>query len=264
VCRTTSDDQDANKTTNNKDKTPKKIKLAAAPSPKDVPPARHTVTGGIPVAVTSARNTASDIPVVVTHTVPMAPTSATLATPVDRPTRKSDLIVDSLSTDNDRLGSARDTVPSAMLTSRTVEEQDIEQYAEQIESMSNDELIELIHRTSFVDSLGTSHTSLLPKLVECSLSGASFYRNLMKIIGIVLQSNSDPLDLIVFAHSIRVPDLSLKYLKSIVEHATIRQEVEFRPIESVRSPAAVSFAYFSLGSHIYSTIRCTSFISGLN
>ena len=112
-----------------------------------------------------------------------------------------------------------------MSTARTPEEQEIEQYAEQIEAMTNEQLAGLIHQAPFYHLLESVQNTILSKLLECSLTGASFYRNMMKIFRFILQSELDPHFIIAFTNSIHIPDLSLAHLKSILDHPMIRKEV---------------------------------------
>jgi len=83
----------------------------------------------------------------------------------------------------------------------------------------------LLHQASFYKLFETIQTTILPKLLECTLNGASFYRNMMKIIRFILQSELDPHLIISFTNSIHIPDVSLKHLKAILDHPTIRKEV---------------------------------------
>ncbi len=91
--------------------------------------------------------------------------------------------------------------------------------------MSNEQLIDLLHQTSFYNLFDLIQKTILSKLLECTLNGASFYRNMMKIIRFVLQSEIDPHLIITFTHTIHIPDISLKHLKAILDHPTIRKEV---------------------------------------
>jgi hypothetical protein len=143
--------------------------------------------------------------------------------PVEPTINQSALVSDSLATQDDKFVSARENLP----TSRTTEEQEIEQYAEQIESMSNEQIISLLHQTSFYQLFETIQPTIISKLLECTLNGASFYRNMMKTIRFILQSDTDPQLIIAFTNSIHIPDISLKHLKAILDHPTIRKEVEF-------------------------------------
>lgn len=122
--------------------------------------------------------------------------------------------------------SARENLNASTLTTRTIEEQEIEQYAEQIESMSNEHLMNLLHQESFYKLFHTIQSNILSKLLECSLNGASFYRNMMKIIRFILQSDIDPHLIISFTNSINIPNLPLKHLKASLEHSSIRKEVK--------------------------------------
>jgi len=131
-------------------------------------------------------------------------------------------VTDSLTTQDDKFISAREN----LTPSRTIEEQEVEQYAEQIESLSTEQLMNLIHQASFYKLFEIIQTTILPKLLECTLNGASFYRNMMKIIRFILQSELDPHLIISFTNSIHIPDVSLKHLKAILDHSTIRKEVK--------------------------------------
>ncbi len=133
----------------------------------------------------------------------------------------SALAADSLATQDDKFTSAREN----LTPSRTAEEQEIEQYAEQIESISSEQLMSLLHQTSFSKLFETIQPTILSKLLECTLNGASFYRNTMKIIRFILQTEIDPNLIISFTNSIHIPDVSLKHLKAILDHPTIRKEV---------------------------------------
>jgi hypothetical protein len=177
--------KDAPKSPGNKDKTPKKTKIP------------------------------------VPQTIEVQPLAPPPPPPVESMTTQSALITDSLTTQDDKFVSARDNLP----TSRTMEEQEIEQYAEQIESMSNEQLISLLHQTSFHQLFETIQRTILTKLLECTLNGASFYRNMMKIIRFILQSDIDPHSIILFTNSIHIPNATLTHLKAILEHPTIRKEV---------------------------------------
>jgi hypothetical protein len=183
--------QDAPKSPGNKDKTPKKNKI---PIPQTI----EMQPSPPPVAP-----------------IPPPP-------PVEPTINQSALAADSLATQDDKFVSARETLP----TSRTTEEQEIEQYAEQIESMSNEQIMNLLHQTSFYQLLETIQPTIISKLLECSLNGASFYRNMMKTIRFILQSDIDPHLIISFTNSIHIPDISLKHLKAILDHPTIRKEVK--------------------------------------
>jgi len=92
--------------------------------------------------------------------------------------------------------------------------------------MSNEQLMTLLHQASFYNLFETIPTTILSKLLECTLNGASFYRNIMKIIRFILQSDIDPHLIITFTNSIHIPDVSLKHLKAILDHPTIRKEVK--------------------------------------
>lgn len=121
---------------------------------------------------------------------------------------------------------ARENLNASTLTNRTAEEQEIEQYAEQIESISSEQLMNLIHQESFYKLFQTIQPITLSKLLECTLNGASFYRNMMKVIRFILQSDIGPHFIISFTNSIHAADLALKHLKAILDHSTIRKEVE--------------------------------------
>ena len=190
--------KDAQKSPGNKDKTPKKTKVAAPPpvevqQPPPPPPSSAPPPVSIPIPVT-----------------------------VEPVVSKSAIPVDSLSVQEEKFSSARETP----LTARTAEEQDVEQYAEQIEIMSPEDLFGLLHQKSFIELLEIVSTRILPKLLECTLNGASFYRNLMKIFRFILQSDLDPHLIISFCQTMQIPSTQLKHLRSILEHATIRKEVQ--------------------------------------
>lgn len=123
---------------------------------------------------------------------------------------------------DDKFISARDN----LTPSQTIEEQEIEQYVEQIESYTLEQLMNLLHQTSFYNLLEKIQPTILTKLLECTLNGASFYRNTMKIIRFILQTEIDPHLIISFTNSIHIPDISLKHLKAILDHPTIRKEVK--------------------------------------
>lgn len=139
---------------------------------------------------------------------------------------RSTIVADSLATQNENYVSARQNLNSSMSTTRTVEEQEIEHYAEQIESFSNEDLVALMHQSPFYHLLENVHRTALGKLLECSLTAASFYRNLMKIIRVILQSEIDPSLIISFTNSIQIPNLPIEYLKAILTHPSIRKEVK--------------------------------------
>ena len=147
--------------------------------------------------------------------------------PVEEPTiNQSALATDSLATTHEeKYATARENLNSSMSTARTPEEQEIEQYAEQIETMTNEQLAGLIHQAPFYHLLESVQNTILSKLLECSMTGASFYRNMMKIFRFILQSELDPHFIIAFTNSIHIPDLSLAHLKSILDHPMIRKEV---------------------------------------
>ncbi len=147
--------------------------------------------------------------------------------PVQPTINQSALVADSLASQDDKYVSARDNLPTSVLTSRTIEEQEIEQYAEQIESMSNEQLMNLLQQTTFHKLFETIQPTILSKLLECTLNGASFYRNIMKIVRFIVQSDCDAHFIIAFTNSIHIPDLSLKHLKAILDHPTISKEVKF-------------------------------------
>ena len=186
--------KDAPRSPNNKDKTPKKTKIPipqtteVQPTPPPPPP---------PAAV---------IP------------PPTIVEPI---IHQSALANDSLATQDDKFVSARDT----LLTSRTAEEQEIEQYAEQIESMSTEQIMGLLQQASIYQLFENIQTTILPKLLECTLHGASFYRNMMKTVRFILQSDIDPHLIISFTNAIHIPDISLKHLRAILDHPTMRKEV---------------------------------------
>ncbi|CAF4183182.1 unnamed protein product, partial [Adineta steineri] len=190
--------KDAPKSPGNKDKTPKKTKIPTPQKPevKQPPPP------------------------------PLHPPPPPPPPPVEPIINHSALIVDSLTSQDDKFVSARDN----LTTSRTTEEQEIEQYAEQIESMSNEQLIHLIQQPAFGQLFQTIQITVLSKLLECTLNGASFYRNMMKIIRFILQADIDPNYIILFTNTIHVPDLLLKHLKAIFDHSTIRKEPWFAHI----------------------------------
>lgn len=191
--------KDVPRSPNNKDKTPKKTKIPVPQTTEVQPPPPP------PPAPTSAPAPAA---------VPPPPA-------VEPIIHQSALTHDSLSTPDDKFVSARDTIP----TSRTTEEQEIEQYAEQIESMSNEQIMGLLQQASIYQLFESIQTSILPKLLECTLNGASFYRNMMKTIRFILQSDIDPHLIISFTNAIHIPDISLKHLKAILDHPTMRKEV---------------------------------------
>ncbi|CAF4736985.1 unnamed protein product, partial [Rotaria socialis] len=140
---------------------------------------------------------------------------------------QSTLVADSLARQEEKFVSARENLHSSRLTSRTIQEQEIEQYAEQIESMSNEQLMNLLYQESFYKLFETIQTTILSNLLECTLNGASFYRNMMKVIRFILQSDIDPHLIISFTNSNNTPNLSLKHLKAILDHPTIRKEPWF-------------------------------------
>ena len=194
--------QDAPKSPGNKDKTPKKTKIPTAQG-KEIP--------AVPVTKVLAAAPPPPPPPVVEPTI-----------------NQSTLMVDSLATmttHEEKYVSARENLNSSMSTARTVEEQEIEQYAEQIEALTSEQLIGLIHQASFFHLVESVQNTILSKLLECSLTGASFYRNLMKIFRFILQSELDPHFIIAFTNSIHIPDLPLAHLKSILDHPNIRKEV---------------------------------------
>lgn len=135
------------------------------------------------------------------------------------------IVADSLATQDDRFVSARENLESAALTARTAQEQELEQYAEQIESFSIEQLITLIHNEAFFNLLETSHTTVLTKLLECTLNGASHYRNLMKIFRIILQSEIDPHLIIGLTNSLHIPDIQVEHLRLVLEHPNMKKEV---------------------------------------
>jgi hypothetical protein len=92
--------------------------------------------------------------------------------------------------------------------------------------MSNEQLMTLLHQASFYNLFETIPTTILSKLLECTINAASFYPNIMKIIRFILQSDIDPHLIITFTNSIHIPDVSLKHLKAILDHPTIRKEVK--------------------------------------
>ncbi|CAF0968765.1 unnamed protein product, partial [Didymodactylos carnosus] len=106
-------------------------------------------------------------------------------------------------------------------------ERELEQYAEKIEFMNSDQIVELLHNNQFYTLLESTHTLALPKMFECSLRGASLYRNLMKIIRYVLQSDTESVLIITFSHSIHLPEFVVKHLKQIMEQTNIRKEPWF-------------------------------------
>ncbi|CAF4126396.1 unnamed protein product, partial [Adineta steineri] len=189
--------KDAPKSPGNKDKTPKKTKIPTPQKPEVKQPPPPPL-----------------------HPPPPPPP------PVEPIINHSALIVDSLTSQDDKFVSARDN----LTTSRTTEEQEIEQYAEQIESMSNEQLIHLIQQPAFAQLFQTIQITVLSKLLECTLNGASFYRNMMKIIRFILQADIDSNYIILFTNTIHVPDLLLKHLKAIFDHSTIRKEPWFAHI----------------------------------
>ncbi|CAM4943871.1 unnamed protein product [Rotaria socialis] len=140
---------------------------------------------------------------------------------------QSTIVADSLARQEEKFVSARENLHSSRLTSRTIQEQEIEQYAEQIESMSNEQLMNLLHQESFYKLFETIQTTILSNLLECTLNGASFYRNMMKVIRFILQSDIDPHLIISFTNSNNTQNLSLKHLKAILDHPTIRKEPWF-------------------------------------
>ncbi|CAF0994658.1 unnamed protein product [Rotaria sordida] len=158
------------------------------------------------------------------------PPSSTLPPPVEPKTNQSTLVADSLTIQEDKFVSTRENLNTSILTNRTIDEQQIEQHAEQIESMSNEQLMNLLRQESFYKLFETIQTTILSKLLECTLNGASFYRNMMKILRFILQSDMDPHLIISFTNKIHVPDLSLKHLKAILDHPTIRKEPWFAHI----------------------------------
>jgi hypothetical protein len=91
--------------------------------------------------------------------------------------------------------------------------------------MSNEQLTALLQHPPFIQLFQTVQTSTLGKLLECTLNGASFYRNTMKIIRFTLQADIDPQLTILFTNTMHIPDLSMKHLKAILEHPTIGKEV---------------------------------------
>ncbi len=154
--------------------------------------------------------------------VPVAVVAPAPPPPLAEPTiNQSALVADSLATQDDKFVSARET-PT---TSRTSEEVEIEQYAEQIESMSPEQIMGLLHQSSFYQLFERIQSTIISKLLECTLNGASFYRNMMKTIRFILQSEIDPHLIISFTNSIHIPDISLKHLKATLDHPTIRKEV---------------------------------------
>ncbi|CAF4406008.1 unnamed protein product, partial [Rotaria sp. Silwood2] len=165
-----------------------------------------------------------------TQNTEIEPLSSPPPLSVEPKINQSALVADSLTMQEDKFVSVRENLNTSTLTSRTVDEQQIEQHAEQIESMSNEELINLLHQESFYKLVETIQTTILSKLLECTLNGASFYRNMMKVIRIILQSDMDPHLIISFTNTIHIPDLSLKHLKAILDHSTIRKEPWFAHI----------------------------------
>lgn len=161
---------------------------------------------------------------------------------------QSALIADSLASHDDRFISARDN----LATPRSIEEQEVEQYAEQIESMSNEQITGLLQHPPFVQLCQSVQNTILGKLLECTLQGASFYRNTMKIIRFALQAEIDPHLAILFTNTIHIPDVPMKYLKAILDHPNIRKEVR----GTLPSPYAFQPSLaFSLGSRMSCTTR---------
>lgn len=184
--------KDAPRSPNNKDKTPKKTKIPVPQTTEVQPPP------------------------------PPPPAVIPAPTIVEPIIHQSALANDSLATQDDKFVSARDTLP----TSRTAEEQEIEQYAEQIESMSTEQIMGLLQQASIYQLFENIQTTILPKLLECTLHGASFYRNMMKTVRFILQSDIDPHLIISFTNATHIPDISLKHLKAILDHPTMRKEVQ--------------------------------------
>ena len=160
---------------------------------------------------------------------------------------QSALPVDSLAAQDDKVVTDRETPNSPMLSARTMAEQELEQYAEQIDSMSPEQLMALLHESSFFNLLDNFHVTSLGKLLDCSLQGASIYRNLMKILRTLLQSEIDPHLIIGFSTSIHIPDVTFQHLKGVLEHPTMRKEVFFYEDDLGKSSKAASFLLFSHG-----------------
>ncbi|CAF3754069.1 unnamed protein product [Rotaria sp. Silwood1] len=151
--------------------------------------------------------------------------------PIESKINQSTHIPDSLIIQEDKfVSSVRENVNTSILTNRTIDEQQIEQYAEQIEIITNEQLLNLLHQESFYKLFEIIQPIILSKLLECTLNGASFYRNMMKIIRFILQSDMDPHLIISFTNTIHIPDLPLKHLKAILDHSTIRKEPWFAHI----------------------------------
>ncbi|CAF3652244.1 unnamed protein product [Rotaria sp. Silwood1] len=151
--------------------------------------------------------------------------------PIESKINQSTHIPDSLIIQEDKfVSSVRENVNTSILTNRTIDEQQIEQYAEQIEIITNEQLLNLLHQESFYKLFEIIQPIILSKLLECTLNGASFYRNMMKIIRFILQSDMDPHLIISFTNTIHIPDLPLKHLKAILDHSTIRKEPWFSHI----------------------------------
>ena len=150
------------------------------------------------------------------------PQTTEIPSPVESINKQSTVVADSLTIQDDQFVSAGENLQS---THRTVEEQETEQYAEQIESLSNEQLMSLLHQSSFYALFERIQATILPKLLECTLNGASFYRHTMKIIRLILQSDINPHLIISFTNSIHIPNLPLSHLKAILDHQTIRKEV---------------------------------------
>ncbi|CAF1190432.1 unnamed protein product, partial [Didymodactylos carnosus] len=106
-------------------------------------------------------------------------------------------------------------------------EHELEQYSEKIEFMNSDQIVELLHNNHFYTLLESTNSLALPKMFECSLRGASLYRNMMRIIRCILQSDAEPVLLITFSNSIQLPDFLVKHLKQIMEQTVIRKEPWF-------------------------------------
>ena len=204
--------KDVPKSPGNKDKTPKKTKIPTPHKPEVQPP----------------------------------PPAPVVKEPV---VYQSALAADSLATQEDKFVSARENLNPSVSTTPTIEEQEIEQYAEQIESMSVEQLMHLINQPSFFQLFETIQTNILTKLLECTMNGASFYRNMMKIVRFLLQSDLDPHLIISFTHTFHIPDRPLKHLKAILDHPTIRKEVSSSRRRN--NHQTYLFFFLSLGSLIF-------------